>query len=423
MIFQGQDLSEERFIVTGGTGFIGSRLIRKLISEGVKPPHIRVIYYPGSLTTAVEDLPVELYPLNILDKPSLAKAFHGFKYIFHLIGNTAMDNKSKRIQWLVNVEGTRNLLENAQEFERIVYTSTVNTLGCPYPIGSLGNEETSPYASVRPELGKEVPKLHTFDSPEQALEFADAVNQGNLKKWWKKIGIGYFDSKLAAQELVNRAHKDKKLPIISVLPGTTFGPGDDLIGPGLLLLRVQSNSMPGFIKKGGLPLVHVADQANGHYLAMRKGKPGQRYIITGFEDDNRYLNDLLKIIAEIVQEKEPERKIKVPSFGIGYHTAWLFGLLMDFLSFFKKKPMPLGRDAVRAGGYPSFYTYTKARQELGYLPTKTFGQAIEDMYEYYKKKEYFGIKNRIGTSEEIKKDHPKVNLSSAEIIREGRDSR
>ncbi|MHA1277321.1 MAG: NAD-dependent epimerase/dehydratase family protein [Candidatus Helarchaeota archaeon] len=391
------NLRTAKILVAGGTGFIGSRIVRKLIAKGVTPQDIRVLYYPGSLTSAVDDLSIELYPIDILKKEKIPEAFDGFKYLFWVIGNTAMDNKSKRIQWLVNVEGTRIMLENAGNFEKIVYTSTVNTLGSPNPVGSLGNEETSPYTSIRSEIGREVPKFHSFDSAEETLEFADAIYNGTgPKKWWKKIGIGYFDSKLAAQELVNRAYHDEKIPVVSCLPGQNYGPGDDLIGNGLYLLRIQSNSMPGYIKGGGDPCMHVDDEANGHYLTMLKGKLGERYIITGFEEDCLYMDEKLKIIAEVVQEREPNRNIKVPSMGIGPRFGWLVGALFDLISVFKKKPLPIGRSAVRAGSFASFYTYRKAERELGYAPMRTFRQAIEEMYEYYEERGYFGLKNRIG---------------------------
>jgi len=395
-----QDLINEKVLVAGGTGFIGSHVVRKLIAEGVSPENIRVLYYPGSLTSAVDDLSVELYPLDILDKDSVPDAFQGFKYLFYLIGNTAMDNKSKKIQWLVNCEGVRNMLANSHAFERIVYTSTINVLGSPNPVGSIGDEQSSPYVSVRPEVGKTIPKYHSFDSPEDILEFADAIHDGTApKKWWKKIGIGYFDSKLAGQELVNRAFKNEGLPIVSVLPGQNYGAGDDLIGNGLYLLRIQTNSMPGYTKGGGDPCTHVTDEANGHYLAMLKGKLGEMYVVTGFEEDNLYLKNKLQIIAEIIQEKEPDRKIKVPSFGIGRRVGWFVGALFDFLSMFRDKPMPLGRSAIKAGSFTNFYTYRKAERDFGYTPTKTFRQAVEEMYDYYQEKGYLGLKDRISLTE------------------------
>ena len=61
--------------------------------------------------------------------------------------------------------------------------------------------------------------------------------------------------------------------------------------------------------------------------------------------------------------------------------------------------MPLGRSAVLAGTFANFYTYRKAEGELGYTPTKTFRQAVEEMYDYYKEKGYLGIKDRISLTE------------------------
>ncbi len=57
--------------------------------------------------------------------------------------------------------------------------------------------------------------------------------------------------------------------------------------------------------------------------------------------------------------------------------------------------MPVGSSSIKAGFFPSYYTYRKAERELGYTPTKTFRQAVEEMYDYYKIKNYFGIKERI----------------------------
>ncbi|MHA1268333.1 MAG: NAD-dependent epimerase/dehydratase family protein [Candidatus Helarchaeota archaeon] len=387
------EFKDKKFLIIGGTGFIGSRLTRLLIKSGVNSSNIRVAYYPNSLTTSIEDLSVELYPVDILDKEKLKLAFKGINFVFHFAGNTSMDIKKRKIQWLVNVEGTRNIMELCLEMEidKIVYTSTVNTLGCPYPIGSLGDENTSPYVSDRPEIGKKVPKNHMFDNPEDALDFADSIHNGTINKWWKQIKIGYFDSKLAAQEIVNRFFKNNNLPVVSILPGTCFGPGDDLIGNGLYILQIRNNGMPGYLKKGGYPLAHVDDVAMGHLLGLTKGKTGDRYIITGNDDDNKPMKEMIKIIAEIVQSKEPNRKIKVPKLGIGKKLGWFLGLIFELFG----NTQVLNRSSMKAGSFPSFYTSKKAMQELDYSPKRSFRQGIEEMYDYYKSKNYLEYKKRI----------------------------
>jgi nucleoside-diphosphate-sugar epimerase len=129
---------------------------------------------------------------------------------------------------------------------------------------------------------------------------------------------------------------------------------------------------------------------------MLNGNPGERYIITGFDEDCRYMKEMLEIIAEVCQEKEPDRKIKVPSLGIGYRTAWFFGAFLDFISIFRKKPFPIGRSIVKVGSYPGFFSHLKAEHKLGYQPSKTFRQAVEDLYDYYKEKQYLDQIDRIG---------------------------
>ncbi|MHA1230305.1 MAG: NAD-dependent epimerase/dehydratase family protein [Candidatus Helarchaeota archaeon] len=387
------EIIDKNFLIIGGAGFIGSRLTRLLIKKGVKESNIKIVYYPNSITTTLNGLKVKLCPSDILDKQKLANTFKDINYVFHFAGNTSMDVKKKKIQWLVNVEGTRNIMELCLEkdIEKVVYTSTVNTLGCPYPIGSLGDENTSPYKSERPIIGEKVPKNHIFNSRDETLEFIEGARNNSIKKWWKKIKIGYFDSKLAAQELVNKLHKEEKLPVVSILPGTCFGPGDDLIGNGLYLLRVRHNAIPGYSKNGGYPLAHVDDVANGHLLGLLKGKIGERYIISGFDEDNRYMKDMLKIIVEVIREKEPDKKIKMPKIGIGKALGWFLGILCELIGYTEV----LNRASLKASGFPSFYTSKKAINELGYKPTKTFKQAVSEMYDYYKEKNYLEYLNRL----------------------------
>jgi dihydroflavonol-4-reductase len=196
------------------------------------------------------------------------------------------------------------------------------------------------------------------------------------------LGIGYYDSKLAAQELVNEYVKRYKINVVSVLPGTMFGPYDQLIGTGIYLLSLYNNKMP-VVLKGGLPLAHVMDVAEGHVLAMQKGVAGEQYILSGQQDDNRYLEDMCGIIAEELQQKFPHRKINAPKIIVPAWVAMVAAFFSEYYARFSNQPMLLSRDAVRPGAYPSFYSNAKAEKELGYKPTRTFRQAVEEMIDYY----------------------------------------
>ncbi|MEX2718284.1 MAG: NAD-dependent epimerase/dehydratase family protein [Candidatus Sigynarchaeum springense] len=386
------NLPFEKVLVTGGTGHLGTALIHHLVRKGLSPQNIRVLYLAGTPTEGLADLPgVELVAGNVLSESDVKGALQGVTHVFHMVGNTTFDPFKKKGQWLVNVEGTRNVLEaclNVPSIQKIVYTSTVNTLGVPSPVGSLGTEETSPYTSS--------PRMHSFDSPVAILRFADDVHAGTAPaNWVKRIGIGYFDSKLAAQEIVTRFYKDHRLPVVSVLPGTNFGPYDNMVGSGMYLLRVYHNAMPGYTAGGGFPLTHVCDQAEGHLLAMTKGKPGERYIITGRAEDNMPMGDMLRTIAEVLREKEPSKRINVPSKEIPTSVAKFGAALYELYAKLFKKPCLLSRDAVRAGSFLSFYSYAKAERELGFVPKRTFRQAIGDMFDYYKAHDLLHVRERL----------------------------
>ncbi len=385
------NITFEKVLVTGGTGHLGTALIHHIVREGLSPQKIHVLFLAGTPTDGLEDLPgVKFVTGNVLNASDVKNVLQDVSHVFHMVGNTTYDPFKKKEQWQVNVEGTRMVLEacrNSPTVQKIVYTSTVNTLGVPNPVGALGTEDTNPYTSC--------PRLHSFESPDEILQFADAIHAGTAPaNWVKRIGIGYFNSKLAAQEIVTRYAKENHLPVVSVLPGTNFGPYDHMVGSGMYVLRVYHNKMPGYIPGGGFPLTHVCDQAAGHLLAMTKGKVGERYIITGQIEDNVTLGEMLRIIAEVLHEKEPVKGIKIPSRKIPMNIAKFGALLYEIYAKFFKQSCILSRDALRAGSYLSYYTYAKAEKEMGFVPKLTFRRAISDMYDYYKTHNLLHLKER-----------------------------
>ena len=375
--FQGK-----KILVTGGTGHLGSALIYCLTGQmKVDPANIRVFYLADTPVRSLHDLPgIEFFPGNVLNATEVEAACQGMDMVFHLIGSTTFDTRQKKIQWLVNVEGTRNVLEahrKSATIQKLCYTSTVNVLAIPNPIGALGNfENSNPYTNK--------PSAHSFRSSGETLEFIEAAHSNKMPDWEKRIGVGYFDSKLAAQELVNDYVRKYGLNIVSILPGTMFGPYDHLIGTGMYILSIYRNQMPAVLT-GGLPLAHVMDVAEGHLLAMEKAARGSQYILSGQPDDNRYFKDMAAIIADVLQNKFPDKRIKVPSMVTPAWLAVLGGFFSEYYAKIFNKPMLLSRDAVRAAPYPLFYTSQKAKNELGYEPKRTFRQAVEDMVEYYER--------------------------------------
>ena len=248
---------------------------------------------------------------------------------------------------------------------------TVNVLAVPNPVGAIGNfENSNPYTNH--------PRLHSFRSSDEVLAFIDGAVQSNPAPWQNRIGIGYHDSKLGAQELVNKYSRDFGMNIVSILPGTMFGPYDYLIGTGMYVLSLYQNKMPAVVD-GGLPLAHVMDVAEGQLLAMEKAKPGTQYILSGLKEDNRTFREMAGIMAHVLREKFPAKKIITPTFVTPRWLGAAGALFSEGYARLFNKPMLLSRDAIRAGGYPYYYTSENAnaiwdmnRNELSVRPYPTW---------------------------------------------------
>ncbi len=371
--------SNKRILVTGGTGHLGAAIVHYLISEkNANPANVRVFYLNGSPADALADLQgLDLQPGNMLNPSEVQQAVKDMEFIFHTAGSTSFDSRQKKMQWQVNVEGTRNLLEAARQspaLQKIVYTSTVNVLALAEPPGSQGSEATcNPYEARV--------KLHAFTSSADTLQFIEQA-RANAGNWVNRIDLGYYDSKLAAQELVNYYVQQYQLPVVSILPGTMFGPYDHLLGTGLYLLSLYHNQMP-VVTAGGLPLAHVMDVAAGQVLAMEKAASGSRYILSGHEQDNRYLKDMCAIIVEVLRERFPDKTFRAPKVVVPAALALAAAWCSERFALLFNKPMLLSRAAALPGLYAQFYSSARAMHELGYQPKHTFRQAVNDMLNYY----------------------------------------
>ena len=117
-----------RAFVTGGTGFIGSSVVRTLLERDV---HVRALARPDSVRANLDGLDVEIVEGDLRDADSLRRGMAGCELVFHVGALYSFWVRPRSLIYEVNVDGTRALFEAAKAcgVERVVYTSSVAALG------------------------------------------------------------------------------------------------------------------------------------------------------------------------------------------------------------------------------------------------------------------------------------------------------
>lgn len=320
-------------LVTGATGFLGSAIARELIKDGRK---VRVLVRKGTDTENIDGLDVEIAYGDLRDKASLQQALSGCEVLYHTAAYYSLWDKDKRLSHDINVGGTRNILQAAQDLKlrKTVYTSTV---GC---IGLLPNKEPS---------NEETP-----------------FNPVTLCNDYKK-------SKYEAEQVALEFHRNG-LPLVIVNPSTPVGPRDIKPTPtGKIIVDFLNRKMPAYLDTG-LNLIDVTDCARGHILAEQKGIPGERYILG---NRNMSLKEILMTLEKITGLKAPV--VQMP-YWVAFLAGWVCETLSDRLT---GTPPAVPLAGVRMAKYFMYFDASKAVRELG-LPQNPIENALEEAVRWYK---------------------------------------
>ena len=304
-----------RSLVTGATGFVGAAVARRLLREG---HHVRVLARPGSDRRNLQGIEVEVVEGDLTDAPSLAHACDDCDALFHVAADYRLWAPRPDELYRTNVDGTRALLEAARQagVPRIVYTSSVATLGIRGD--GLPGDETTP------------------------VSLDDMV--GHYKR-----------SKFLAERLVSD-YASRGLPVVIVNPSTPLGPRDIKPTPtGRIVRDAVAGRMPAYVDTG-LNVVHVDDVADGHWLAFRHGRVGERYILGGA---NLSLRELLFEIADIVGRKPPRWRLPHGAVMPVAYAAQAWARISG-------RPPIATVEEVRMSRKRMFFTSAKAERELGY---------------------------------------------------------
>ena len=321
--------------ITGANGFLGSRIA--IIAKKRKYNVIALVRESSNLEN-LKKLDIELCVGDLRDKESLRPGIKKAEIIFHVAADYRLWAKKKSDIYDANVYGTENLLKVSSEIgnKKIIYTSSVATLGLNH--GSVSNEETP-------------------------VHFKNMI--GDYKK-----------SKFIAEQIFQEYVKSKKISGIILNPSTPIGPGDFKPTPtGKIILQMLNRKMPAYVDTG-LNFVHVDDVALGHFLALEKGKVGQRYILGG---ENLMFKDFLDLISDYASIPKIVYKLSPKYlYPFAYMNEFFASIINNY------DPM-LTVDGLSMSKQKMFFSSEKAKKQLGYRP-RDIKSAIKDAVDWIKMK-------------------------------------
>jgi len=302
--------------VTGATGFIGRSLVKKLLERGYR---VRALARSDAGADRLRAMGAQPIPGDLRNLDAIRSAARGCDLVIHAAGWYKLGARDQSPAYSTNVEGTQNVLSIAYQegVPRIVYISTVAVYG-----------DTA---------GRMVDETHPATGGSLVTEY-------DRTKWL---------AHRAAEGMI-----DQGAPVIIVMPGAVFGPGDpSLVGD---LMRAYLRGLFPVVIGPELTLTytHVDDVAEGILLAAEKGRPGESYFLTGPAVS---LGKVMRRWADLTGHPRP--RFDIPARFVK-PLAPVVSLTQTFL------PMPpiLSLDAVLITDVTYLARADKAQRELGWTP-------------------------------------------------------
>jgi dihydroflavonol-4-reductase len=322
-----------KILVTGGTGFIGSNLVKELYKRNKQKNEV-TIFAENPYHPFLKGLKLKRIIGDVRDYNVVYDAIKENKYVYHLAACSLNSPESKDKLFSINVLGTENVMKACLKagVKKAVHVSSVSALG-------FSNDEKI--------------KL----SEKDYLDFKDHL---------------YGQSKKLGEDKVQE-YVAKGLNATIVLPAYVVGAGE--INPErYTVFQSIAKGRIGFTYPGGGGTVAVEDVVEGIILAMEKGKAGHRYILN---NQNISLFNSYNLIAKILNK--PKIRIKLPK--ISYYPMYFIAAILQ--KIFENPPVTT--EAIRWFYNFRYYDSTKARKELGWKPKIPLEESYKRAIDYYKK--------------------------------------
>lgn len=318
-------------LVTGGTGFLGSHLVRQLVAEGAKDIRVMATSIPDWLV----DLGVETFEGSITKEGDAKRAVEGISEIYHLAGKVSREREDAQDMYKVHVEGTRLLCDAAKAagVKSIVLASTSGTIAVTEDGELLPDETYSPPFEI-------------------------------IARW------PYYASKAYQEMAALERFNGKGLRLVIMNPSLLLGPGDERLSSTKVVLDFMARKISA-VPNGGVSFVDVRDAAKAFRMGMKKGRHGERYL----------LGSANWTFARFFGRLERLTKISAPKLALPSKFIVAGSQILDSLFKQWNFASPVEPGAIEMAQYFWYLNCAKAARELNFRPRDP-GETLHETVSY-----------------------------------------
>ncbi len=323
----------KKVLVTGASGFLGFHITKQLIQANYE---VKALLRKNSDTSLLKNLDCKIRRGDLNSPKDIEEAIQDCEFVIHSAAKTTQDSPDFEDYSEANITSTKLLIEASkrQNIRRFVFVSSANA----FTMGSKENPGT--------ENSGFMPFLKNS---------------------------GYAHSKYKAHQLILEEAKESNFPAIVVAPTFMVGPNDIKPSSGRLMLYLLKNKLV-FYPKGGKSYVAVSSAATACINALKMGKTGESYLLSGV---NLTYKEYFEKIAEI--SGKPRYLIPLPKS--------LLKLTDSLYRVFPNKKLLLLKTNIRMLFLENYFSNAKAKKELN-MPETHIDSSIKESINWFQQNKY-----------------------------------